>query len=56
MIEWYLQYAYGVIDFFLPVIFVCIYFPFIMSKKTEKVCLRIYEKIKKRCKANEQSP
>ena len=50
MIEWYSQYAYTVIDFFLPVIFVCIYFPFIMSKKTEKVCLRIYEKIKECCR------
>ena len=56
MTEFLKEYAYHIIDFFLPVIFLCLYFPFIMSKKTEKVCLRIYEKIKKRCKANEQSP
>jgi len=33
---------YEVIDFFLPVIFAAIYFPFIMSKKTERVVTRLW--------------
>ena len=42
MIEFLKTYAYHVLDFFLPVIFVCLYFPFIMSKKTEAVVTRLW--------------
>ena len=42
MIEFLKTYAYHVLDFFLPVIFVCLYFPFIMSKKTEVVVTRVW--------------
>jgi hypothetical protein len=42
MIEFLKTYAYHILDFFLPVIFVCLYFPFIMSKKTEAVVTRLW--------------
>tara|TARA_R110000824_G_scaffold124973_1_gene283793 strand:+ start:859 stop:1020 length:162 start_codon:yes stop_codon:yes gene_type:complete len=42
MIEFFKTYAYHILDFFLPVIFVCLYFPFIMSKKTEAVVTKIW--------------
>jgi len=45
MLEILKTYAYYILDFFLPVIFVCIYFPFIMSKKTEAVVTRIWNRI-----------
>tara|TARA_R110002020_G_scaffold46195_5_gene131555 strand:+ start:10734 stop:10895 length:162 start_codon:yes stop_codon:yes gene_type:complete len=42
IIDFLKNYAYHILDFFLPVIFVLIYFPFIMSKKTEKVVTRLW--------------
>jgi hypothetical protein len=36
-------YAYHIIDFFLPMIFVCLYFPIIMSKKTEVVAIKLWD-------------
>jgi len=42
IIEFLKTYAYYILDFFLPVIFVLIYFPFIMSRKTEQVVTRLW--------------
>jgi len=37
------KYMYEVLDLFLPVIFAAIYFPFIMSKRTELVATKLWD-------------
>lgn len=46
MMKMFSAYMYEVINFFLPVIFAAIYFPFIMSKKTERVVIRLWHWLK----------
>tara|TARA_R110002096_G_scaffold274960_1_gene468681 strand:+ start:156 stop:317 length:162 start_codon:yes stop_codon:yes gene_type:complete len=47
MMDLFSRYMYEVIDFFLPLIFLAIYFPFIMSKKTERVVIRLWHWLKR---------
>jgi len=47
MMKMFSAYMYHVIDFFLPLIFVAIYFPFIMSKKTERVVTSLWHWLKR---------
>jgi hypothetical protein len=49
MTDFLKNYAYHILDFFLPVIIALIYFPWLFSGEAEKLLFKLWGKVKERC-------